>query len=80
MNIQEILSSDKSVLQQFIDTYAEVFDDRGNIKLCGREKCIELIILSNYLAKDSSMDYADFGNEKTGFMNVGNIKKLRNLY
>ena len=51
--------------------YNNVFDSMGNIKLCGREKCMDLII-----ACEEAQKGVDFGNKKTGMMNVDNIKKF----
>lgn len=51
--------------------YNEVFDLDGNVKLCGREKCMDLII-----ACEGAKKGVDFGNRKTGMMNVENIKEF----
>ena len=56
----------------FQKVYKEVFDANGNIKPCGRMKCKELIMLASQIDKNT-----DFGNSETGFMNVENIKKLK---
>lgn len=50
----------------------EVFDENGNIRPCGREACQELI-------SEASITYPgiDFGNAKTGIMNIENMLKLR---
>lgn len=49
------------------ELYAEIFDNEGNVRAVGREKCKELIILMNthYGGK--------FGNEETGQMDVQKI-------
>ena len=57
---------------KFFSAYAEVFDEKGNPKACGRRKCSELIELC-YQIDDKS----DFGNVQTGIMNVSNILSLK---
>lgn len=54
------------------ELYNEVFDDYGNIKVCGRQKTKQLILACQ--EADCTMD---FGNPRTGFMNIDNICKLR---
>lgn len=49
--------------------YVEVFDENGNVRLCGREKCKELIMVCQLKWPD-----IDFGDITSGFMNVDNIK------
>lgn len=54
------------------ELYNKVFDDYGNIKVCGREETKRLIIACQ------KVDYTmDFGDPRTGFMNVANICALR---
>lgn len=55
----------------FVKLYTEVFDEKGSIKACGRVKCMELIKTAVEL--DGKTKY---GNLKTGFMNVDNLKAL----
>ena len=55
----------------FFELYDMVFDEKGNIKACGREICKKLIEVSRNID-----DKVDFGNLDTGFMNVENIKNL----
>lgn len=57
--------------EKFLAIYSEVFDSEGNVLLCGREKCQELIRLANKLETD-----VDHGDVKTGYMNVKSIQKL----
>jgi hypothetical protein len=54
-----------------LEKYNEIFDEKGRVKLCGREKCIEFIELlsSNYPG-------INFGNKETGMMNVSNINEF----
>lgn len=52
--------------------YDAVFDAHGNIKVCGRQTCQELIIA----CQQASQEPRDFGNATTGMMNVNNIKEF----
>lgn len=61
-----------SVVIEFRKKYREVFDDNGNIKACGRKKCIELIELAK------TIQPGNYGNSKTGFINIDNIIDLYN--
>ena len=49
--------------------YNEVFDENGNVRSCGRDKCKELII------ETEGVFGGRFGNQETGFMDVKKIKK-----
>lgn len=46
--------------------------DGNKMKNCGREKCIDLIINLEELFPN-----VDFGNNKTGFLNVENVLKYK---
>lgn len=59
----------------FKNLYSDIFDEKGNIKNCGRNKCKELIVLANSLEPNIS-----HGNKKTGFMKTESIKSLRNKF
>ena len=50
---------------------SRVFDSEMNIKLCGRDACIELI---EYLS--DKFPYKDFGNKYTGMLNIKSIKEV----
>lgn len=63
--------SDNDLRQRFIDTYVKVFDTNDNIKPCGRNITISLIEIAKQLEEN-----VDFGNNRTGVMNVSNIKAL----
>ena len=52
--------------------YNEVFDAQGNIKVCGRKTCQELIIA----CQQACQEERDFGNAMTGMMNVKEIKEF----
>lgn len=56
----------------FLVLYNKVFDDKGEVKLCGRLACINLI-----LCADEIEPKVYHGNISTGFMNVEAIKKLK---
>ena len=47
------------------ELYNVVFDDYGNIKVCGRQQTKQLILACQKI--DSTMD---FGDPRTGFMNI----------
>lgn len=55
--------------QKFKYLFSEVFDSNGDVKLCGRKKCKELIHVSKALS-------TVYGNEETGMMHVDAIKAL----
>lgn len=57
------------VVDKLKDLYCAVFDEKGEIKLCGRDACKRLII---EMKKYTSIDV---GDEDSGFMNVENMKK-----
>ncbi|MBQ8218386.1 MAG: hypothetical protein IJZ79_03680 [Bacilli bacterium] len=61
-----------STMAEFRKKYREVFDDTGNIKACGRKKCIELIELAK------KVQPGNYGDVKTGFINIDNINDLYN--
>jgi hypothetical protein len=54
-----------------LEKYKKVFDEDGEIRLCGREACKDLI-----MACEEKYAQIDFGNTQTGMMNVENIKKV----
>lgn len=56
-----------------LDLYKGVFDENGNIKVCGRDKCISLIKKLHEIDKST-----DYGNVETGFMHIQNIKETIN--
>ncbi len=60
---------------EFLKKYNEVFNEDGSVKLCGREKCKDLIIACQVLSQTTSNGY--FGNAVTGMMNVKNIQKFK---
>lgn len=57
--------------KQILNLYNEIFDENGNVRSCGREKCKQLITLL-------SEEYPDkkFGDSNTGFMNIKAIKAV----
>ena len=60
--------------EDILELYNEVFDKNGSVKLCGREKCIDLIrALSNKYPEEN------FGDTESGFMNVNVIKKYMGM-
>lgn len=63
----------EEAIRQFKELYNDVIDANGNVKACGRDKCIKLI----QLAKSINVR-GQFGNIKTGYMKVDNIIELYN--
>ena len=59
--------------QLFLDIYSKVFNEDGSMKNCGRTVCIQLITLAEQL--DETMQ---FGDKKTGFINIENMCILYN--
>lgn len=57
---------------RFLVLYKQVFNNDGGVKLCGRDVCKELILLSNQI--EPSVNH---GNVNTGFIE---IKAIRNVY
>lgn len=60
---------------EFKEKYDAVFNENGSVKLCGREKCKDLVIACMVLSKNGTKNY--FGNPDTGMMNVENIQKFK---
>lgn len=58
------------IVNEFKEKYLDVFDKNGNVKPCGRKACVDLMELANQIRND------DYGNIKTGFLNIENIKKV----
>lgn len=56
--------------------YKEVFAPNGDVKCCGRYKCMDLIEACLLYYKNNYNEIIDFGNLKTGFMNIQNIQKF----
>ena len=71
---REVFNLRREVLEEMLPVvYSEVFDEQGNVKACGREKCLELIEICSEL---DPFNY--YGDSKLGFLNEENIFKLRN--
>ena len=56
---------------QFLNLYNEIINKQGKVKLCGRDKCIELIRRAR--AVDSSKAYGDL---YTGFLDMHSLRNL----
>lgn len=57
------------MINRLKEYYNAVFDENGDIKLCGRDACKKLIVeMKGYTS-------VDVGDEDSGFMNVDNMKK-----
>lgn len=59
-------------IENFKNLYNEVFDDDNKIKAYGREKCKNLIKSASLIKPNIY-----FGDEKTGFINIENMTKLK---
>lgn len=59
--------------QAFIDQYQVVFDRGGNVRLCGRAKCAELIEKANAVKPEKS-----FGNVRSGSMDIEAVQAMYN--
>lgn len=55
--------------------YDKVLTEEGELKLCGREACKELIIL---LKEEHPHEY--FGNETTGQLDIETVRKYQERY
>ena len=55
-------------LKELNKLYDELFDSNGDIKLCGREKCMEFINQLDDLK--NALNEIDVGNKRTGQINV----------
>lgn len=58
-------------MEKFFKQYKEVFDKEGNVRACGREKCMRLILTSDNLEPEIS-----HGDLSSGFMKIEAIKSL----
>lgn len=68
-----------NLLNRFYALFEIVFDQNGQVNLCGRSKCQELIILSKQIAQIiDEFEHMDFGNANTGVMNTENIQRFYN--
>lgn len=59
----------------FLNLYNEVFDQDGEIMVCGRDKCKNLIYQADKLEPQKS-----HGDLNTGYMKVQAIKNLKERY
>lgn len=56
-------------MSKLTELYNKVFDEGGNVRLCGRQACIDL------MAELSKYTDAPLGNMTTGTMDVVAVKK-----
>lgn len=61
------------LVKEFMSLYNDVFDEDDEIKQVGRERTKRLIEACEQFSSNTN-----FGSKITGFMNVTNIKALRN--
>lgn len=64
---------EKENISKFTRLYSEVIDNSGNVKACGRDKCKELIEISDKLDKNTY-----HGNIDTGMLHIDALKVLYN--
>lgn len=76
--VEKLSDEKKELIENFNRLYDEVFDANDNVKACGRVKCIQLINVANKV-KSIWMIHEDMGNETTGYINVNQIRTIRNL-
>ena len=62
---------DREYVDKFNKMYSEVFAEDGSVKNCGRKATSELIVLSKTIRPTMN-----FGDERTGFMNISAIQTL----
>lgn len=60
-------------IETFLGLYKDVFDKNGHTKLCGRDKCRDLINSADALETNKS-----HGIKRFGIMDVDSIHELRN--
>ena len=60
---------------KFKEAFEAVFDEDGNVKLCGREACKRLIKACMELQPSTY-----FGNPITGYLNLKSYPIMRKLY
>ena len=58
--------------QEFLKLFDEVFAANGTIRMCGRDKCEEIIAIANELEPGIS-----HGNLNTGFVNAKALHSLK---
>ena len=69
------VGSEDRLIELFLQKYSVCFDDKHEVKACGRNFCSELIAVCEDLGKKIGK-IADYGNMSTGLMNVNNIQEL----
>ena len=57
-------------IDEIKELYNEVFDEQGNIKLCGRDTCKKLMRALNEIYED-----VNFGDLDAGFLNIETVQK-----
>lgn len=61
-------------VEQFKKAFDDVFDSKGEVRSCGRVACQKLI----NMCIDMDNSQVNYGDTKTGYMNVENIKNFYN--
>lgn len=69
-----VLTEFPMIERLFYKRYDTVFDEKGNVKVCGREATSSLIDLCIAIDFASGSDY--YGDPESGAMNVEHVKEL----
>lgn len=68
------MDKEKIDVTQLKALYEKVFDENGNVTLCGRENCVELINICEQLSGEVC------GNKTRGYMYTDKIKEVYKKY
>ena len=71
------MEKDENVMEKFLTCYEAVFNEDGSRKLCGREKCKELIMLAEQLAPEAKS--GEFGSKERGILYEPALKAAKEL-
>lgn len=63
---------DQEALKDFKEQFNEVFNDKGEIKACGRDACKKLINLAEKLDKEGK----PYGDHKDGYIDIPKMLAL----
>ena len=66
------------LVELFLSKYETCFYENGGVKNCGRDACIELIVVSQDLGKKLGVKDS-YGDIHSGYMNIENIAFLHSL-
>lgn len=66
-----------STIEEFLLCYEAVFYEDGSRKLCGREKCVQLIEMAEKICPEAQPE--EFGSKETGFIYEPAVKAIKAL-